>query len=245
MATTAIYASAGDGYCRRYNASGTTWNDLVTGAGDFNNYGAAIAYAGLADHTDNVKWQYIWRAFIPFVTTIDADQTISSITLHLYGVSKSTDYFTASWNITKGEQASATALANSDYQTVSNTAFASAIAHTDWDTAGYNVYTFNATAIADFTKGTNQNNFYSLRSVADINNSAYSIVPGGTREEQNIGFASSEATGTSTDPYITVTHTSAASGPAHLKTWNGVAKANIKTINGIAIANVKTISGVD
>lgn len=33
-------------------------------------------------------------------------------------------------------------------------------------------------------------------------------------------------------------------GPAHLKTWNGIAKANIKTINGKAIANVKTINGI-
>lgn len=36
----------------------------------------------------------------------------------------------------------------------------------------------------------------------------------------------------------------AASGPANLKTWNGVAKASVKTINGTAIASVKTINGV-
>jgi len=36
-----------------------------------------------------------------------------------------------------------------------------------------------------------------------------------------------------------------ASGPAHLKTWNGVAIANIKTINGTPIANVKTWNGIN
>lgn len=35
------------------------------------------------------------------------------------------------------------------------------------------------------------------------------------------------------------------SGPTHLKTMFGVAKANIKTINGVAIANIKTINTID
>lgn len=36
----------------------------------------------------------------------------------------------------------------------------------------------------------------------------------------------------------------AASGPAHLKKYNGIATANIKKINGIAIANIKKINGI-
>ena len=35
-----------------------------------------------------------------------------------------------------------------------------------------------------------------------------------------------------------------ASGPANLKTFNGLAKASVKTINGVAIASVKTVNGV-
>lgn len=34
------------------------------------------------------------------------------------------------------------------------------------------------------------------------------------------------------------------SGPANLKTWNGLAKASIKTIDGLAIASVKTVDGL-
>ena len=34
------------------------------------------------------------------------------------------------------------------------------------------------------------------------------------------------------------------SGPANLKTWDGLAKASIKTINGLAIASVKTVDGL-
>jgi hypothetical protein len=40
------------------------------------------------------------------------------------------------------------------------------------------------------------------------------------------------------------TYTAAASGPAKLKTWNGLATAKIKTINSLAIAKVKTINGL-
>jgi hypothetical protein len=41
-----------------------------------------------------------------------------------------------------------------------------------------------------------------------------------------------------------VTNPATVSGPAHLKTWFGVAVANIKTINGVAIGNVKTLDGI-
>jgi hypothetical protein len=40
-----------------------------------------------------------------------------------------------------------------------------------------------------------------------------------------------------TDPF-------ASSGPANLKTWNGLAKASVKSINGLAIASVKTVDGL-
>jgi hypothetical protein len=36
----------------------------------------------------------------------------------------------------------------------------------------------------------------------------------------------------------------AASGPANLKTVNGLAKASVKTVNGLAIASVKTVNGL-
>lgn len=35
------------------------------------------------------------------------------------------------------------------------------------------------------------------------------------------------------------------SGPANLKTWNGLAKASIKTMDGLAIASVKTWNGLN
>jgi hypothetical protein len=44
--------------------------------------------------------------------------------------------------------------------------------------------------------------------------------------------------------YAVINYTAAATGPAGLKTFNGLAKASIKTINGLAIASVKSVNGL-
>lgn len=38
---------------------------------------------------------------------------------------------------------------------------------------------------------------------------------------------------------------SAPSGPANLKSWNGLAKASIKSINGLAIGSIKRVNGLE
>jgi len=49
-------------------------------------------------------------------------------------------------------------------------------------------------------------------------------------------------TATPNAPYLLVTYSAAAAGPAKLKTWNGLPVAKIKTYNGLDIAKVKTIN---
>jgi len=44
---------------------------------------------------------------------------------------------------------------------------------------------------------------------------------------------------------VKVYYTEAASGPANLKSYNGLAKASIKSINGLAIASIKSINGLE
>lgn len=43
---------------------------------------------------------------------------------------------------------------------------------------------------------------------------------------------------------LTVYYTEAASGPAYVKTVNGLAKASVKSVNGLLIASVKSIDGL-
>jgi len=50
--------------------------------------------------------------------------------------------------------------------------------------------------------------------------------------------------GSANAPKLTITYTASASGPANLKTFDGLAKASVKTINGLAIASVKSVDGL-
>ena len=83
----------------------------------------------------------------------------------------------------------------------------------------------------------------------------FSSYQGGANYDSNGGLATGSRTLTASNTnadnwgvWIALELAEAAaspSGPAHLKTWNGVAIANIKTINGIPIANVKTWNGIN
>jgi len=59
-----------------------------------------------------------------------------------------------------------------------------------------------------------------------------------------VGIGGDTGTGIDYVGLISDTDPFGASGPANLKTLNGIAKANIKTINGIAIASLKSFNGV-
>ena len=59
-----------------------------------------------------------------------------------------------------------------------------------------------------------------------------------------ITIRSANYSGTSSDPTISYVEGAAASGPANLTSYNGIAKASITSINGIAIANVTTLNGI-
>lgn len=207
--TTTYYAGAGDGYTRRYNATGTTWNDLVTGNGDLEVHSNATLVTGLADWTDDVKWQYIFRGHLPFVTSIQTSAVISDISIYLYGALATTDYYTSFYNVCKTAQASSTTLASSDYQTFVRTALSdTAIAHASINLSGYNVWSFNSSAIAGFTKGTNKGNYYGITTTFDITNTEPSThATPGVRDESNVGFQTSETASTNKDPYLSITYT--------------------------------------
>lgn len=71
---------------------------------------------------------------------------------------------------------------------------------------------------------------------ADINNSNFGI--GVQVSQLSKSFVSLNSL------KITVYYTEAASGPAYVKTVNGLAKASVKSVNGLLIASVKTWDGL-
>lgn len=93
-------------------------------------------------------------------------------------------------------------------------------------------------AEATYTFGSSSDLWGQTLTVSDIENAnfgaAYFITHGGGATNRTYSVDCFQ---------ITIYYTDQ-SGPANLKTWNGIPKASVKTINGVAIASVKTWNGV-
>ena len=93
-----------------------------------------------------------------------------------------------------------------------------------------------------------------LANITQRNNAGTTNGNGGGIVIYTADFATAGATGTSTINYsasplsygaITVAIAPAASGPANVKTVDGLAIASVKTVDDLAIASVKTINGLN
>jgi hypothetical protein len=87
-----------------------------------------------------------------------------------------------------------------------------------------------------------QNNDSVIICLMDYTND-YLNSPPGSNGTLSSGIAYSEMGGTVNDPYIEYTE-DAASGPANLTSYNGIAKASITSINRITMANITTLNGI-
>lgn len=230
-------------------ANNSDWDTMI---------GAASA-AGIAstNTTDYLFFLYYYagdggylatRAFFTFDTagTISSGNTISSATLSFYGSSKLNQQpLTIALNIYGGTPADPNSYATGDFDQIGNTAFSSDLAYADFNTAGYNDFTLNASGIAAIAKGTG----YTVFATSEVNyDTANRISSGasnptiGSDKRQNLNAYFADETGTTNDPKLVVVHTAGAS--TSIKTVNGLAIASVKTVNGLAIASVKTINGL-
>ena len=192
-------------------------------------------------NADGFRWRAIRRGIYLFDTSaIDDADSIDSATLSLSGFAKS-DALSATpdINIYSSAPASNTALAAGDYDSLGTTAFSTTITYASFDATNYNDFALNASGLAAITK-TGVSKFGSRNAnydVADVDPPYVAV------SNSSLDVDTADTSGTTSDPKLVVTHT-AASGPANLKTWNGLAKASVKTINGLAIASVKTVNGL-
>jgi len=123
-----------------------------------------------------------------------------------------------------------TALATSDFFSTidfSTTYFAGQ----DWVPVTNNL-DLNSTANADIQN----DDAFICALVEKDNDGGNTAATSATNKKAGIGFG--------TTITLTYTEASAASGPANLTSYNGIAKASITSINGIAIANVTTLNGI-
>lgn len=197
--TTAYSVAGGDG---GVYAGGDTWAVIRAATTGTNEAGETTGSCYSEDSGD------VWmeRVFLPFDTSAITDtDTIDSATIQLRG--------TSSWDqdndaqaymaIVQSTQASATSLANGDYDALGATAFSDTIDITSWNTGGFNTFTLNASGLANISK--TGYSLFALREGHDLENSPVTSSAG----TSGVVSRMANYTGTSSDPIISVTHSAA------------------------------------
>lgn len=159
----------------------------------------------------------IARAFLPFDTSsISSSATISAATLNIYVVSKvnGVNDGTDTGVLIQTTQASSATLVQADHTDVGNTAGATSLDITSMTTSAYNTWTLDATGLSWIKKsgeaascGTTAGyTCLGLREGHDIAGSMTQNING-----DFVTFSTSEQTGTTQDPYLSVTYSVPAS----------------------------------
>ena len=188
----------------------------------------AISYTGTAGRgslTHNMR-----RTFLHFDTS-GLTGTISNTSLNIRGVTnESADVIVLKSTAFGGDGSSN--LASSDFFSSINYSTAYSSEYDSWTATGTNDISLNSTANTDIQN----NDAFICALVQKDNDGGNTAATSATSERGSIDFG--------TTITLTYTEASAASGPANLTSYNGIAKASITSINGIAIANVTTLNGI-
>jgi len=202
-----------DGSVFRNNPGGESFAVLRAGAGTdaLDNHAYNEPCAGYGHLTGSGNWYRLYRGIFGFDTSALPDgASISAATFAIYGKSKTDGIsITPKIGITKGYSASNTALVASDFNVSNweNTRYCDTdITYAGFSTTGYNTYTLNASGIANINKtGVSK---FGTRTDGDIDNSSN---PGGsTLADSYFAVYYSDQTGTSNDPYLSVTYATGA-----------------------------------
>jgi hypothetical protein len=168
----------------------------------------------------------IYRVFYYFDTS-GITGTVSAASLNITGFSAITaDVIIVPSTAFSGD--GSTNIVAGDYNNLSfNTDYS--VEYTGWST-GLNTMTFKPQARTDI-----QNNDYFIVAVIQYDNDYLNVDPGSTTILQaGVAFG--------TAAYLD--YTEAASGPANVASFLGVAKANIDTINAISFSNISELNGI-
>ncbi len=221
--------------------STTSWSTMRSAAGD-SGY-ANVGTAGLrlfAIWTDGANYRQNGRSFVLFDTSsIPDSDTIDSAVLSIYVVDKTDPASKApDSQIYTATPASNTNIVAADYAQTGTTALCdTAVTYASMTALAYSDWTFNSTGLGNISK-TGVSKFSNKNANYDNANSA----PGVTSADYYARSNGAEATGTTSDPKLVVTHSASASGPANLKSLDTNLKANIKSYNTNLIANIKSIN---
>lgn len=205
MAVIDFYSDNGDGYINNSNATYSTCRNAGTGNGfgytdnsiDASVVSRSILFGGT---------YYSSRGFFPFDTSaLGSGATISSATLSQYiEISATYNTDSDSLSVVQTSQASTSSLANTDFGSVTFTDGGSKTLASFSVASQYWVWTLNATGLSYINKtGFSKLGLISLN---EINNTT----PTGLNQLGGPWYFSNN-TGTSKDPYLSVTYTTGAS----------------------------------
>ena len=232
--TTSYYAGAGDG--ATVNAYDTDWQTIrEEGTASQGLRLNPTKVRAFKDGTTDDRFG-IGRAFYPIDTSAipDTDE-ISSATLSLYANTKQT---TVNLVMSNQTQSNTAALALADYDQItlnSPTEYATRKSSGDYSTSAYVGWSLNSTGLAGISK-TGYTKL-SIRTANDVDDSEPA-----NATYLGIYFYGSTETGTTKDPYLSVTYTVVTTD---IKSYNGLAYASIKSINGVAKADMKSFNGLE
>ena len=178
-----VYSTTADGYVGYTNASWSTCRGAATG----NEVNSSAAYLDCAASAGKLSSYYIYRSFLYYNTSSIAG-TITAVTSKLYGKGGYASHISAQ----KGTQAAT--LATSDFDSFSGSSYG-----TVHSGQSYITITFNATGRSDINQGGTTKICY-REYERDYNNTTPDV-----DEESDNGFYYADQSGTSNDPYLSIT----------------------------------------
>lgn len=200
--------------------SGVSWATLIAAAGNASDTTTDILRIEIRSDNASTNWRRLQRFIACFDTSsITSTPTISATVMSMFSTGSQADDngMSPTYDIYLATPAATNALANADYGNIGSTSqTGAAMTYASWGTSvAYRDFTFNATGIGNVSKtGISQ---FGLREAAhDV--AASTPAGGGSNSSSYIEYHTSNAAGTTNDPKLVVTYSTASTSTHHLLT---------------------------
>ena len=206
LTTDSIFVGAGDGYCEIGNT--TDWNAIHDATDSTTVDSTATTLQCGIDSTDSGPKLFFKRAFLPVDTSSLVDNAIisaASLKIYATGVSDNDNDGNDYICVVQTTQASNTTLANADYDqcgSVDNPTQAGNIDLGSITTSAYNTWTLNATGQGWISK-----TGFTKLGIREGHDAVDNPINLGDFQGCKLTASTSEASGTTQDPYLEVTYT--------------------------------------
>lgn len=210
-ATASPFSGVGDGYVTREDVNPLSSCNVADGtSADFTFTTASV----IARNRATLDICEVARAFLPFTTSsIPLNATITAATMSIFATSKANNDNDGSdlLDLMQTTQASSAQLVVADYNNIGAPTGATSLDITSVTTSAYNVFTLNATGLTWIKKSGQTANCGVTTGVTCLGIQENHVTDGFTGLADSVGgnqvlFSTSENTGTTQDPFMTITY---------------------------------------